>query len=325
MGARPRIMWDNDADSKRGGTVKAQIFAGALLATVLWGTAGAAELVTVATTPSNGLEGMDVAADGSIYVTDAMAHVIHRIAPDGTLSTFAKLDVVPQVILLGARGSVVTAQQRDPDFKAMPAPQPGKPRGMSASSMGMLGAVLVELDAHGQVIKRVPGPDGAFFNGIDRFGRDYLIADSTSGRIWRYSHGELSTWLKDDALLGPDGRFPGANGIKVVAGRVYVANTVAGVIYRIGSRAGKPEGALTPVAHVAVPDDFAVARDGTIYLPSQGKVLRVAPDGSVSTLAEGCTGCDSALLTDHGHSLLLVTHGFGAGAGGGHVYKLKLQ
>ena len=65
--------------------------------------------------------------------------------------------------------------------------------------------------------------------------------------------------------------------------------------------------------------------NGTIYLPSEGKVLQISASGQISTLAEGCQGCDSALLTDHGHSLLLVTHGFGPGAGPGHLYRLRLQ
>jgi sugar lactone lactonase YvrE len=236
------------------------------------------------------------------------------------------------VKLLTREGAVVTGEEREPDFAALRAPAaatgtPSPPPGLSASMMGALGATIVELDRHGQVVKTVSGAPGAFFNGIDRFGRDFLIADSTAGTIWRFNprRGSIEPWLRDEALLAPNGRFPGANGIKVVANHVYVANTVAGVIFRIDTGDGKPKGGLTAVAHVAAPDDFAVAGDGTIYLPSEGKVLKVSPTGQVSTLADGCRGCDSALLTDHGRSLLLVTHGFGPDAGSGHVYRLKLK
>jgi sugar lactone lactonase YvrE len=304
-------------------------------------------LATLATTETNGLEGMDVAQDGTIYVTDATAHVIHKIAPDGSLSEFAKVPGAPQVILLTRGGAVVTAQEREPDFAALRAPSASTgsaaaasalpagsppastpaPRGLSASMMGALGAEIVVLDRYGRPLKTVKGVAGAFFNGIDRFGADYLIADSTAGTIWKYDErrGSIDPWLKDAALLGPNGRFPGANGIKVVKNRVYVANTVAGIIYRINASHGKPQGGLTAIAHVQAPDDFAVALDGTIYLPSEGKVLKVSPSGEISTLAEGCQGCDSALLTDHERSLLLVTHGFGPDSGRGHVYRLKLK
>jgi sugar lactone lactonase YvrE len=308
----------------------------AVAATILHGVAlaqsGSETLQTVATTATNGLEGMDVAPDGTIYVTDATAHVIHRIAPNGSLSQFAKLPVAPMVILLTRKGSVVTGEEREPDFAALrnsaAAPGiPSPPPGLSASMMGALGATILELDRHGQVVKTVSGAPGAFFNGIDRFGRDFLVADSTAGTIWRLNprRGSIEAWLKDEALLGPNGRFPGANGIKVVANHVYVANTVAGVIYRIDTSDGKPKGGLTAVAHVTAPDDFAVAGDGTIYLPSEGKVLKVSPSGQISTLADDCRGCDSALLTDHARSLLLVTHGFGPDAGSGHIYRLKLK
>jgi sugar lactone lactonase YvrE len=106
---------------------------------------------------------------------------------------------------------------------------------------------------------------------------------------------------------------------------VYVANTSAGAIYRVGVSNGRPSGHLTLVAHVRGADDFAVAPDGTVYIPSAGAVLKVAPDGTVTTLAQGCRGCDSALLADHGRTLYLVTHGFGPDAGPGTIYRLSLR
>ena len=137
--------------------------------------------------------------------------------------------------------------------------------------------------------------------------------------------GHIEPWLQDDALQPLEGRFPGANGIKVVHGTVYVANTSAGALYRIDSDAqGKPKGALRLIAKIQSPDDFAVAEDGTLYAPSAGKVLKVSPSGEVSTLAEGCGGCDAALLAAHGTVLYLVTHGFGPGAGRGTIYRLNL-
>ena len=63
--------------------------------------------------------------------------------------------------------------------------------------------------------------------------------------IWRAEprSGRLQPWLRDARLAGPGGRFPGANGLKVAAGFVYVANTAGNALYRIAvDAAGTPRG-----------------------------------------------------------------------------------
>jgi len=299
----------------------------------------AAELRTLATTPINGLEGLDVAQDGSLYITDAIAHVIHKVDTTGRVSDFSNVGAAVQVILLTSSGAIVTAQERDPDFSAMTRPlpprsdaAPGAPsaapaaRGFTAEAMGKLGPELILLDKSGKVVRTIRGPDGAFFNGIARIGKNFLIADSASGTIWLYAGNadQVVAWFKNDALLGPNGRFPGANGIKVLKDTVYVSNTAAGMLFKLKTAKGKPVGELEEFAHVASPDDFDVTKDGYVYLPSEGKVLRISPSGEPTVLAANCKGCDSALLTDHERSLLLLTHGFGPDAGPGHVYSMPL-
>jgi sugar lactone lactonase YvrE len=289
-------------------------------------TAHGQALETVATTPINGLEGIDVSADGTMYVTDARAHVIYKVSPDGNVVEFSKAEVgAVQVILISPSGFVVTSQERDPDFSSFkPGLTPGAAGG--PSPMGNLGAELLLLDKNGHILSKIDGPKGAFFNGIDRFGSDYLIADSVAGTIWRFdtSTGAITAWLVDEALHGPGGRFPGANGIKVVSGRVYVSNTSGGILYRIDTAKGAPTGGLIPVAHISA-DDFAVAHDGTIYVPVGTQVQKISPSGEITVIGDGCVGCDAALLSDHEHSLLFVTHGFGPNAGPGRIYKLKLN
>jgi sugar lactone lactonase YvrE len=302
--------------------------------------ARAAELRVLATTPINGLEGLDLSHDGSLYITDAIAHVIHKIDAAGRISEFSHVGAAVQVILLTSSGAIVTAQERDPDFSAMMRPPPpsadstsagtaspaAAPRGFTAEAMGKLGAELLLLDKAGKVVRTIRGPDGAFFNGIARIGKNFLIADSAVGTIWLYevNADHVVTWFKNAALLGPNGRFPGANGLKVLKDTVYVSNTAAGTLYRLKIAQGKPVGELEEFAHVASPDDFDVTRDGYVYLPSGGKVLRISPSGEPTLLADNCKGCDSALLTDHERKLLLVTHGFGPNAGVGSVYSLTL-
>jgi len=287
-------------------------------------TGDGAGLQPFASVPTNGLEGLDVAADGTLYVTDATARAVHRIDARGTAAEFARLPAVPQVILLGADGALVTAQQREPDFAAWQR----EGRAPTGADFAHLGAVLLELDRDGRVRGTLAGPDGSFFNGMDRLGEDVLVADSTAAMIWRANPraGRLQPWLRDARLAAPAGRFPGANGLKIVAGFVYVANSAGNALYRIGiDAAGAPRGALERVAGVNGPDDFDVAADGTIYLPSEGRVLRIATDGTLTELARGCGGCDTARLAAGGRVLLLATHGFGPDAGPGRVYRLPLD
>jgi len=278
---------------------------------------------TIATIPTNGLEGLEVDADGTLYVTDATAHVIHRIQQNGAVSRFASLKVVPQVIVHSTHGWLVTAQEREPDFAAIA--KSGRPLG--TDTMGALGAMLLELDRNGRVIRRLRGPPGAFFNGMARLGQAVLIADSTAATIWRADarKNELTAWLRSPLLAGQGGHFPGANGLKVANGYVYVSNTTANALYRIAvNAAGSPDGKLELVATVKSPDDFAVAKDDSVYLPSEGVLMRISAGGVVTRLAEGCVGCDAALLAENGRALLMVTHGFGPDAGPGHVYRLGL-
>jgi sugar lactone lactonase YvrE len=292
--------------------------------------ASAVALETLATTDVNGLEGLDVTADGTLYVTNAVAHVLHKVTPDGQVTEFAKLPVAPQVVLVTRGGLILTSQAKDPDFSAFPKPGSAGPPvgGPGVSPMGSLDARVLVLDRQGKLLKSIEGPAGSFFNGFDRFGKKYLIADSTAGVIWLLDpdRGTVEPWLRDPLLAPAQGHFPGANGLKVVKGTIYVSNTSGGAIYRIASDpSGKPSGSLRLVANIAAPDDFAVAADGTIYAPSGAKILKISPDGAVSTLAEGCGGCDAALLADHDRVLYLVTHGFGPNGGRGHVYKIALE
>jgi sugar lactone lactonase YvrE len=281
----------------------------------------AATLETWATTPVNGLEGLDFDAAGTLYVTNAFTHELIRVAPDGTTTVVARLPIAPQVVLVTDSGFLVTGQVREPDFSH---PSPG---GMTAAAMGALDARVLVLDRSGAVRRSIVGPAGSFFNGMTRFGRDYLIADSSAATIWKLdtARGALEPWLRDRALAPVQGQFPGANGIKYRGDAVYVSNTRGNALYRIVVAGGQAAGAPRLIATLRSPDDFDVAGDGTVYLPSDNQVYAVGPDGTTRPLAGDCRGCDAALLSGDSKWLYLVTHGFGAGAGSGHVYRLSLE
>lgn len=279
----------------------------------------AGALRELARVPLNQLEGLLQRPDGSLLVTDASGHQLWQVEPDGTTRVFAKLDEVPLAIVAFGAGYALTAQQREPDRAAMA--RAGGPPAIGFFSH--LGPEVLLLDAQGRVQRRLRGPDGSFFNGLERVGEALLVSDSTAATIWRVDprSGAIRPWLRDPLLAGVDGRFPGANGIQLAGGHLYVANSTADMIYRVAvDAAGEPAGGLERVAQVAGPDDFAVAADGTILLPSNDRLVAVTPGGSQSVLGGTCTGCDAARLSRDGRTLYAVTHGFGPAPGPGIVY-----
>lgn len=281
--------------------------------------AAAGALHEVARFEANGLEGLAQAADGSWILADATAHVFWRVDATGAVQRFGTPDAVPLTIIPFGDGWAATAQSREPDRASF------AKAGPTREAFAHLGAQVLLLDAQGRVTRRIAGPDGSFFNGMDRLGDALLVADSTAGTIWRVDarKGTVRPWLRDPLLEGEGGRFPGANGLRVVGDTVYVANSTRNAIYRVGVDAhGHAAGPPSAVATVAGPDDFDVDAHGTIFLPSTDRLLAVPPSGSPSVLGEGCTGCNSARLAHDGHTLLVVTHGFGPDPGAGRLYSI---
>ena len=279
---------------------------------------GFAARVVATYKPDAALEGMAPGPAGSVIITSNFDRMLLRLDAGGRLAPFAKLPAYPQVIVATDDGFLVTAHDRLP-FPAGKMPPPPK-RGGPPPAMppfDHLGTRLLVLDASGQVKTMIAGPDGAFFNGLARDGSLVLIADSTGGRIWRadLAGQRVTPWLTDP-LLAPAAPmpFPGANGMKIHGGKVYVSNTTRGAIYRIGIEAdGKPQGGLVLVTHIPFPDDFDITRDGTIIAPAGGGIATIRADGAVQAGTVGqCEGCDTALLRPDG-SVLLATHGAGMG------------
>ncbi|PZG17710.1 SMP-30/gluconolactonase/LRE family protein [Nonomuraea aridisoli] len=86
--------------------------------------------------------------------------------------------------------------------------------------------------------------------------------------------------------------MPGANGIELWRGAMYVSNTAQDSIVRIPVRDGQPG---TPkVAHddLETVDDFALDGKGNVYaaLNTVDRVVRVSPSGKTTTLLTHDTG-----------------------------------
>ena len=164
-------------------------------------------------------------------------------------------------------------------------------------------AALLVLAADGTVARRIALPEAVFPNGgLLLGGERLLLADSIVGRIWLVDlgTGEATTWLAHSSLApDPAQPYPGANGMKRAGDWLLVSNSATRQLLRVRLAGSQPQGAPELLARMTGGvDDFAVARDGTIYAtrtgdfgptgnPATWQVLRVALDGAVTVFAEG--------------------------------------
>jgi hypothetical protein len=72
---------------------------------------------------------------------------------------------------------------------------------------------------------------------------------------------------------------------------------------------GAPKGPLKMFAQGFRPDDFDIARDGTIYLPSGTSLFKLSPTGEVSTFLEGAGLSAAAMVSGDGKWLYWPTRG----------------
>jgi len=162
-----------------------------------------------------------------------------------------------------------------------------------------VGPEVLVLDKAGKVKVTVPGQKGQAFNGITPAGKGiYFIADTGSSMLWRFDSGkkQLEPWLKD---------VPGANGIKVHNGWVYVS-TRAG-IQRVQMDSNGRPGALTMFAQGVRADDFDIAKDGTIYIPIDTTMNKLSPNGEVSKFLDNVPNGAAALVSKDGKWLYWST------------------
>ena len=175
----------------------------------------------------------------------------------------------------------------------------------------------------GTLNRTIPLADAKFVNGATFLSSGVtLVNDAQGGRIYRVDldTGEVSIWL-EATFLAPDPQrselIPGANGIKVHDGYVYVTNSSRMTVVRLpiigaDQRPGKPE----TIASDVVLDDFAMAADGTIYGTTHlyDSVVRVELDGTRTTIAtaqDGVTGSTAAFGRGEDDSSVLYVVGDG--------------
>jgi sugar lactone lactonase YvrE len=173
---------------------------------------------------------------------------------------------------------------------------------------------------------RLPGTGGILFpNGVALDPRgDLYVTDSIAGAIWKIPRGgSAAVWFQSPLLAGNGSvglGFPlGANGIAFGKNDVVVSNTEAAKLVRIAVLPDGSAGAASVVAQGPAlfgADGVAldVFGDAFVAVNSQNTLLRVAPDGSITTLATAADGLDNpaslAFATSHGERKTLYITNF---------------
>jgi sugar lactone lactonase YvrE len=134
-------------------------------------------------------------------------------------------------------------------------------------------------------------------------GDDLYVTDSAFGGVFKVTpDGAAAPWVSDPALAGeptacggsPDDLSIGANGIAFSNGAFFVASSNKGILAKVPL---EPDGSAGPVEIVAGPDcellagidGIAVDDDGSVVAAVNiaNRLVRIAPDGDVTTIAEG--------------------------------------
>ncbi len=262
---------------------------------------------TVATIPSPAFnENISEDIDGTFYVTGAFESNLWKIS-GGKVEKLVHFDQYAVILGVAALPDSLVVGAFRRDFR--------QPSGIDFAGVG---SEVVMLDKTGKIIATAQGQKGQVFNGMVADGRGkVLITDSLGASVWQFdpTARALSLWLKDDALASSSATALGANGIKAAGDWVYIANRDKLSIFRVRIDAnGKAQGPIALVVKdLPHADDFAVALDGTIYLPpgDQSKpspMLRIAPNGEKIPHAVGPAGA-SAMVSRDGKWVYWATNG----------------
>lgn len=268
----------------------------------------AAEVETlVEFTPGVFLENLAQTADGSTVLTSYFDKRLIGLSADDKAWTVAELPYHPVGVATFGDGFIVTAHGAP--FSDFPA-------------FTKTNRVLV-LDSLGAVTKDIPAPDARFLNGVEALGDGrYAIADSIAGAVWTFRPEDdaLKPFIAHE-LLTPDPAAPafrpGANGVKLQGGKLYVSNSSRGAIYTFDPAAKKPGKTLKTFTSPGPVDDFAFAGDSSIFAATHGdSLLKITPDGVASpVISKGCDGCTSVAFRPDGSAIVLTTGGLLEGKG----------
>jgi hypothetical protein len=240
------------------------------------------------------LENLAPDPDGQSWlVTSPSDQAIYRVSPSGSVSVAAQFDRTPTGIVSHPKMGTLSAvgTQGQPDWQ------------------------LYRITAAGaQPICALPDVLGG--NGMTWSGDRLLVADSGRSVIVAVDviAGTADLWLQHPLLTPVDAQspLPGINGLDTHAGWVVMSSSDRGMILRVPAASTQPATDLDVVAEHLVGDDFAIARDGRIFIATHTyhSVLCLYPDGrreDIADHADGVAGPTAVAIADQPSPTLYVT------------------
>ncbi|HEX2643043.1 MAG TPA: SMP-30/gluconolactonase/LRE family protein [Thermoanaerobaculia bacterium] len=241
---------------------------------------------------------------GNQYISLALTGEVRKIAPDGTQSTLIQFPIGAPLTFCGPFFNAVTGITIDRQERYLYA-------SVVSCDLGSRGVWRVALrDGSAELLANLPLE--SLPNGLDLYRGDLYVADSSLSRVWRVpaEGGEAEVWLESPLLAGAlvDGQpLPGANGLKVFHGEVYVATSAQGTIVAIPI---EPDGSAgEPRIHGVLPagqgcDDFSFDVHGSLYCATDpsNTVVRLDPDGTTEILLTAADGLDGPTATAFGRT-----------------------
>jgi sugar lactone lactonase YvrE len=242
----------------------------------------------VATWPAGHFaENLAVTADGAIFISLHSHQRIDRYDPaTGEVKPFASLPTPVAGLALDPSGTLW----------------------VTGGVLGQSPGRIWRISPAGEVTDWLAIPDAVFLNGATPHpdGRHLLVAESVTGRILAVGMQtpSVSTFLSDERLKPRAEGIPGANGVKIHDQKIHISVTGSDTLFRAALDAGGTSGPLETWATHLRADDFAFGPDGAAYIATHPahSVLRLAPDGTRTTLAGPAQGAVGSTATAFGRA-----------------------
>ena len=231
------------------------------------------------------LESIVVSADNTLFITNHYDGKIIRIGADGVPVTHATVPGKATGLAFAPDGSLLLTGWDDQDTP-----------------------VVWQVSLQGTVDVLVTLPDALFLNGLTHLADSlYLIADSYRGAIWELdvAQGSGRIWLEHPLLARatPENPTPAVNGLKIFDTVLYASNTQNAQLVRIPLQAHQPGEPEVFVQNANI-DDFAFDKAGNLYGTTHvfNSVVKVAPNGSITTIAQAEQGMTGTTAVAFGRS-----------------------
>jgi len=249
----------------------------------------------VATWPAGTfIENIAVMADGSFVISIHNRCEILHVSREGASARLATLPLSPAGLVAVSDGVFAVA---------------GKP--------GQSPHRLFKVGLDGSIEERMQVPNTMFLNGLTpaRPGRAYTV-DSILGVVIELDLDGTSSRvvLRDERLTkcSPDPMVPGANGIKVGEGALFITSTDRALVLRAELGSDGPTGNLSTLAERLRGDDLALDEAGSLYIANHihNTLIRLRPNGERIAIAgpdEGMAGSTACVFAADDPAGLYVT------------------